>query len=66
MSSSLVREEPDEVESLMSVSEAESGEAIPWLRLTIPVRFVQLKQANCLGTAGKIKQRRNLHGILTT
>ena len=36
MSSSLVREEPDEVESLMSVSEAESGEAIPWLRLTIP------------------------------
>lgn len=36
MTLSLVREEPDEVESLTSVSEAESGEAIPWLRLTIP------------------------------
>lgn len=43
MTLSLVREEPDEVESLMSVSEAESGEAIPRLRLTIPLsHFVGL------------------------
>ena len=34
MTLSLVREEPDEVESLMSGFEAESGEAIPRLRLT--------------------------------
>ncbi len=31
----LVREEPDEVESLTSGFEAESGEAIPRLRLTV-------------------------------
>ena len=36
MTLSLVREEPDEVESLTSGFEAESGEAIPRLRLTIP------------------------------
>ena len=36
MSLSLVREKPDEVESLTSGFEAESGEAIPWLRLTVP------------------------------
>ena len=34
MTPSLVREEPDEVESLTSGFEAESGEAIPRLRLT--------------------------------
>ena len=34
MTLSLVREEPDEVESLTSGFEAESGEAIPRLRLT--------------------------------
>ena len=37
MTLSLVREEPDEVESLTSGFEAESGEAIPRLRLTIPL-----------------------------
>ena len=34
MTPSLVGEEPDEVESFMSGFEAESGEAIPRLRLT--------------------------------
>ena len=34
MTASPVREEPDEVESLTSGFEAESGEAIPRLRLT--------------------------------
>ena len=41
MTLSLVREEPDEVESLTSGFEAESGEAIPRLRLTIPQPALQ-------------------------